>query len=122
MKDKMRIHHIKVSKKDRKVIRDNFKPEKSNKHKHKEILVTEGVLLSLPLLLTFALYANLILKSTTNPYSVSENLSPTNLEPMLMFMLFFIIAYSIFLVIMYRKIKHQLTTINSDTNQNKKSG
>jgi len=114
---KLKMSSIKVSRKDRLIIRGMLKGDKSKTHTRKEILVTEGVLLSLPLLLTFALYVNLILKSTTNPYAVSENLSPSNLEPMLMFMLFFIVSYSIFLVVMYRKIKDEINLSNNGKNK-----
>ncbi len=79
----------------------------------KELLITEGVILALPLLITFGLYINLILKTATPVYDVTERLAPANVEPLLLFMLFFIIAYSIFLMFMYKRIKHQLIATNA---------
>ena len=101
----------KISHKEAKIIKLVLGKEENMHDKRKEILIAEGVLLALPLLLTFALYVNLILKTATPVYDVTERLAPSNVEPLLIFMLLFIIAYSVFLVFMYRKIKHELKAL-----------
>ena len=98
----------KISNKEAKIIKQVLGKEETMHHKRKEVLITEGVLLALPLLITFALYINLVLKTATSVYDVTERLSPMNAEPLMLFMLFFIIIYSIFLIFMYRKLKNEL--------------
>ena len=80
----------------------------NKKSKSKAVLITEGVVLALPLLITFVLYLNLVLNSSVSISDPIERFSPQQTEPLLIFMVLFIITYGIFLGFMYRKIKKEI--------------
>ena len=62
----------------------------------------EGVVLSLPLVVSFGFYLNTILRSTSS--SAGEMLSPPASETLVLFVLMFIIVYSLFLAYEYRRL------------------
>lgn len=75
---------------------------KSGMHPHKKKIVFEGVMVSMPLAVTFVWYSFLIL-SSTSVAGAGARFAPSKIESLVLFILLFIVAYSIFLVF---EIKH----------------
>ena len=103
------------SKKEKQIIEHVLGKNKDQTIRRKEILITEGVLLALPLIITLAVYANIIIKTSSD--ISGESMSPIGAEPLVIFMLGFIVIYCIFLGVMYKKLKKQIDELK---NVNKK--
>lgn len=69
-------------------------------------LIIEGVVFSLPLLISFVWYVNVILSVTSD----SENLrlSPVGAEPLVVLLFAFIIIYGIFLIFEFKMLWNKL--------------
>ena len=76
-------------------------------------LTLEGIIMSLPLAVGFAWYAFVIVSSTdaNSAISATAKLAPGNIENMVLFLLLFIIVYSIFLVFEFRHLARKWKTI-----------
>ncbi len=73
-------------------------------HPHKRMMIFEGVMISLPLAATFIWYSFLIFSST--PIVGAEaKFAPGKIESLVLFLLLFIIAYSLFLIYEFRHMK-----------------
>lgn len=73
-------------------------------------IFADGVALSLPLLAAFSWYINLIFASTVSPAG-GIRLSPGKTEPIIVFILVFIVAYGIFLMVEYNLLRKRLAKI-----------
>ena len=75
-------------------------------HPHKKKLVFEGMMVSLPLAATFIWYSFVIFSST--PIAGPEaRFAPSKIETLVLFLLLFIVAYSIFLIFEFRNLKRR---------------
>ena len=75
-------------------------------HPHKKKLVFEGIAVSLPLAATFVWYSFVIFSST--PIAGPEaRFAPSKIEALVLFLLLFIVAYSIFLIFEFRHLKRR---------------
>lgn len=75
-------------------------------HPHKKKLVFEGMMVSLPLAATFIWYSFVIFSST--PIAGPEaRFAPSKIETLVLFLLLFIVAYSIFLIFEFRRLKRR---------------
>lgn len=73
-------------------------------HPHKKKMLFEGAMISLPLAATFAWYSFLIFSST--PIAGAEaKFAPSRIETLVLFLLLFILAYSVFLIFEFRHMK-----------------
>lgn len=115
----MKAVHGNPSKKEMQIIEHVLGKNNDAVKKRKEILITEGALLALPLLVTFGMYINLILKSSSETIA-GESFSPINTEPLVIFMLGFIVIYSVFLGVMYLKLKKQIEALKDEKSVKKK--
>ncbi len=70
----------------------------------------DGVALSLPLLAAFSWYVSLIFRSMS-PSESGVYLSPGKTEPIVIFILVFIVAYGIFLMFEYNLLKKRLVKV-----------
>ncbi|MBW2984409.1 hypothetical protein KY361_04795 [Candidatus Woesearchaeota archaeon] len=75
-------------------------------HPHRKKIVFEGVMVSLPLAATFVWYSFLILSSTPVA-GAGARFAPSKIETLVLFILLFIVAYSIFLVFEIRHLKRR---------------
>jgi hypothetical protein len=73
-------------------------------HPHKKKLVFEGMMVSLPLAVTFVWYSFLIFSSTPIA-GPGARFAPGKIETLVLFLLLFIIAYSVFLVFEFKHMK-----------------
>ncbi|MBW2980603.1 hypothetical protein KY360_04255 [Candidatus Woesearchaeota archaeon] len=75
-------------------------------HPHKKKLLFEGTMVSLPLAATFVWYSFVIFSST--PIAGPEaRFAPSKIEALVLFLLLFIVAYSIFLIFEFRHLKRK---------------
>ncbi|MBS3125933.1 hypothetical protein J4453_00630 [Candidatus Woesearchaeota archaeon] len=63
-------------------------------------LMVDGVMLALPLLFGFGWYVNLVLSSTAP--AAGEQLAPSRVQPLILFIFGFIMVYGMFLFYEYR--------------------
>ena len=75
-------------------------------HPHKKKLVFEGIAIALPLAATFVWYSFLIFSSTSIA-GAEARFAPSKIEALVLFILLFIVAYSIFLVFEFRHLKRR---------------
>jgi hypothetical protein len=78
----------------------------SNKgmHPHRKKLVVEGLVMALPLAATFAWYSFLIFSSTSIS-GAGARFAPGKIETLVLFILLFIIVYSVFLIFEFKHMK-----------------
>ena len=72
-------------------------------------IFADGIALSLPLLAAFSWYASLIFRSISSAEDV--HLSPLKTEPIIVFILVFIVAYSVFLMFEYNLLRKRLEKV-----------
>jgi len=81
----------------------------SKQRKERFKIFLDGVALSLPLLAAFSWYVSLIFQSISSTGEFT--LSPGKSEPMIVFILVFIVAYCIFLMFEYNSLGKRLKKI-----------
>ena len=69
-------------------------------------VITEGIVFSLPLAVSFLWYVNVILSVTSSPSNL--NLSPGGAEPLVVLLFAFIIIYGMFLMYEFRMLRNRL--------------
>lgn len=90
---------------------EKYKPHAHDKDaKERWKIFADGVALSLPMLAAFSWYIHLIFASTASPDS-GISLSPGKTEPVIIFILVFVIAYGIFLMFEYHLLSKRLAKI-----------
>lgn len=73
-------------------------------------ILLDGVALSLPLLAAFSWYVSLISRSMS-PVSSGVYLSPQKIEPIILFVLVFVVIYSIFLMFEYDLLRKRVAKV-----------
>ena len=73
-------------------------------HPHKKKMVFEGIMMSLPLAASFVWYSFLIFSSTPVA-GAGARFAPSKIESLVVFILLFIIVYSIFLIFEFKHMK-----------------
>ncbi len=74
----------------------------------KRDVIIEGAVFSLPFVVSFLWYVNVILSTTLTSTSKDLSLSPITAEPLVIFLFAFIIIYGLFLVYMFNVLHNKL--------------
>lgn len=100
----------KSKKSDRDKLYKKYVAHMSNKHRKERFKIfLDGVALSLPLLAAFSWYVSLIFRSISPIGDIQ--LSPLKTEPIIVFVLVFIVAYCIFLMFEYNLLRKRLVKV-----------